>query len=175
MATAADVADVIRGFFDHDPGTVKVHKLLYYCQAWHATWTGEPLFEENIEAWANGPVVPELWRREKYGIPQPESHPLGTLEMKTVRYVVRRYGHRWAKQLIGDTHAEAPWREAHDKGRNTVITLEAMRDFFRRDEAADQAWFWEDEWLEGEREADRDIREGRTVGAMSEDDFLSSL
>lgn len=28
----------------------------------------------------------------------------------------------------------------------------------------DQAWFWTDEWQKGEREADEDIRAGRTYG-----------
>jgi len=28
----------------------------------------------------------------------------------------------------------------------------------------DQAWFWTEEWQEGEREADRDIAEGRVSG-----------
>lgn len=40
--------------------TMKLQKLVYYSQAWHLAWDGEPLFEARIEAWANGPVVPEL-------------------------------------------------------------------------------------------------------------------
>jgi uncharacterized phage-associated protein len=41
--------------------TMKLHKLLYYCQAWHLVWDEEPLFEARIEAWANGPVAPEIY------------------------------------------------------------------------------------------------------------------
>lgn len=176
MAHAADVARALRDEFDFDQGTVKIHKLLYYCQAWHVTWTGQPLFEEPIEAWDMGPVVADLWRSEKYeeaGWGQEE--PLDPVEMRTVKYVVSRYGKKWAKQLIGQTHAERPWRDAHQKARNTVIPLESMRDFFREDEAADQAWFWDDDWHEGERQADRDIREGRTEVFLDADDFLKSL
>ena len=39
----------------------KLHKLLYYAQAWHLTWEGEPLFHDEIQAWAGGPVVPALY------------------------------------------------------------------------------------------------------------------
>ena len=42
---------------------MKLQKLVYYAEAWNLAWDGEPLFSENFEAWANGPVVPELYQR----------------------------------------------------------------------------------------------------------------
>lgn len=39
---------------------MKLHKLLYYCQAWSLVWDDMPLFHERLEAWGSGPVVPEL-------------------------------------------------------------------------------------------------------------------
>ncbi|WP_405775956.1 type II toxin-antitoxin system antitoxin SocA domain-containing protein [Streptomyces sp. NBC_01538] len=33
----------------------------YYCQAWHRAWEGRALFPEAIQAWASGPVCPELY------------------------------------------------------------------------------------------------------------------
>ena len=45
--------------------TWKLQKLCYYAQAWSLVWDEEPLFEENIEAWANGPVVPRLYRKHQ--------------------------------------------------------------------------------------------------------------
>lgn len=41
----------------------KLQKLLYYCQAWHYTIFNEVLFDERIEAWAHGPVVPSQFNR----------------------------------------------------------------------------------------------------------------
>ncbi|MEE1314623.1 MAG: Panacea domain-containing protein [Faecalimonas sp.] len=35
--------------------------LIYYCQAWSLGWDGVPLFDEEFEAWANGPVCVELF------------------------------------------------------------------------------------------------------------------
>jgi hypothetical protein len=40
--------------------TMKLQKLLYYCQGWSLAWTGEPLFPEDFEAWASGPVCRAL-------------------------------------------------------------------------------------------------------------------
>jgi len=39
----------------------------------------------------------------------------------------------------------------------------------------DQWWFWTPEWQAMEREADRDIAEGRMVGPMTGDEFLAWL
>jgi len=41
--------------------TWKLQKLVYYSLAWHLVWDDEPLFEEPIQAWANGPVVRALY------------------------------------------------------------------------------------------------------------------
>lgn len=39
----------------------------------------------------------------------------------------------------------------------------------------DQLWFWTDEWQAGEREADEDIRAGRTTGPLDIGDALHFL
>ena len=41
--------------------SMKLHKLLYYCQAWSLVWDEAPLFSDRIEAWANGPVVKDVF------------------------------------------------------------------------------------------------------------------
>lgn len=38
----------------------KLEALVYLSQAWHLAATGLPMFDEPIEAWAEGPVVPVL-------------------------------------------------------------------------------------------------------------------
>jgi len=44
---------------------MKLQKLLYYSQAWHLVWDERPLFTEDFQAWANGPVIPELYHMHK--------------------------------------------------------------------------------------------------------------
>ncbi len=54
-----DVADYI--LLQHGAmSAMKLQKLIYYSQAWHLVWEDKALFDEEIEAWANGPVVPIL-------------------------------------------------------------------------------------------------------------------
>ena len=109
--SAHDVAAEIRSRLSN-PGVVKVHKLLYYCQAWHVVSTGEPLFTEDIQAWANGPVVADFWHDEDKHRNPPPARSLDSEGLATIAYVITRYGHLSGADLIRLTHNEAPRLDA---------------------------------------------------------------
>ena len=44
---------------------MKLQKLIYYSQAWSLVWDEATLFQEHVQAWAIGPVVPELYAAHK--------------------------------------------------------------------------------------------------------------
>jgi uncharacterized phage-associated protein len=131
--SAHDVARDVRARLGDDVGRKKLQKLLYYCQAWHLTWTGRPLFMERIEAWDMGPVVADLWVHEKHRPHErgPAPNELSAEQASIVDYVIERYGNLSGDALGDMTHREAPWRETE---RNQVITFEAMRSFYQRDD-----------------------------------------
>ncbi len=132
--SAHDVAVELRRRLP-DVGSVKVHKLLYYAQGWHLRWFGEPLFNERIEAWTNGPVVAELWLAEdkRGGAPRPLG--LDGIQLATVGYVVSRYGAFTGRQLIRLTHTEDPWRHASEAEEpNPPISHTALAAWFAHDE-----------------------------------------
>lgn len=60
MATVFDVAEYILQKLG-EVTTMKLQKLVYYCQAWSLVWDEQPLFEDDFQAWANGPVCPALF------------------------------------------------------------------------------------------------------------------
>ena len=60
MANIFDTAKYILQKYDH-LSTMKLQKLCYYAQAWSLVWDDEPLFNEDFQAWANGPVCPDLF------------------------------------------------------------------------------------------------------------------
>ena len=43
--------------------TVKLQRLLWFCQGWHYGAYNTPLFAEDFEAWTLGPVVPAIHHR----------------------------------------------------------------------------------------------------------------
>jgi hypothetical protein len=64
--------------------TMKLQKLVYYCQAWHLARYGEPLFPDEVQAWREGPVVPRLYAQHRkqymvvdwqWGTPQQSAAP----------------------------------------------------------------------------------------------------
>lgn len=116
MASVHDVARYILN--EHgEMDTWKLEKLVYYSQAWHIVWDSEALFAERIEAWANGPVVPELFREHR-GDFKKSSWPKGNVshltasQKESIDVVLKHYGKLTGFQLRELTHSEPPWREA---------------------------------------------------------------
>ncbi len=120
----------------------KLHKLLYYSQAWHLVWDDRPLFAERIEAWANGPVLPEVYARHR-GQFSVESWPAGNpdaltfAESESVDQVLNFYGDMTAHQLSELTHGERPWVGAREHAdvapmerSSAEITPAAMQEYY---------------------------------------------
>ena len=99
---------------------MKLQKLVYYSLAWSLVWDDKPLFEETIEAWANGPVIRELYdaHRGQFSVSSvSDGHPglLDKDQCETVDAVLQFYGDKSSQWLSDLTHTEAPWRDAREK------------------------------------------------------------
>ena len=96
---------------------MKLQKLVYYCQAWSLVWDERPMFPEAVQAWANGPVVPELYQayRGLFHVESLAGGDPGNLDrdaIDTIEAVLRHYGKKSSQWLSDLTHEEPPWREA---------------------------------------------------------------
>jgi uncharacterized phage-associated protein len=120
--------------------TWKLQKLVYYSQAWHMTWEESPLFTEKVEAWANGPVVPDLYREHRgmfliNSWPKGDVRRLTAKERESIDVVLAHYGARTAAWLRELTHREPPWLDARaglDPGErgSRIITPDAMAAYY---------------------------------------------
>jgi uncharacterized phage-associated protein len=138
MANIHDVAAYILS--KHGPMTaMKLQKLVYYAQAWSLVWDEKPLFPEKIEAWANGPVVRELYERHRgmFRLNKWEGNPeaLSGEEKDTVDKVLEFYGRMSSQELSDLTHREDPWREArallgYNQRGNQEIAHAAMAEYY---------------------------------------------
>lgn len=118
---------------------LKLQKLLYYAQGHYmATHDGKPLFSDEIQAWAHGPVVPAVYHDYKqYG-----SGPIafdGEFDFDSIDEdagswlgaVWDSFGSRTAWKLREMTHQESPWVSSFDPyGRGATITRESMMQYF---------------------------------------------
>lgn len=98
--------------------TMKLQKLCYYSQAWSLVWDDAPLFDEDFQAWANGPVCPELFfkTKGKFSVnASDETGGIGDLsdnQKDTIDKVLEYYGKHDAQWLSQLTHMEDPWIKA---------------------------------------------------------------
>jgi uncharacterized phage-associated protein len=139
VATVFDVAAYILRKLG-PVSAMKLQKLVYYCQAWSLVWDERPLFGERIEAWASGPVVPDLFACHKgqfivSDIPAGDPERLDQDAKDTIDAVIQFYGNRTPQWLSDLTHREEPWKNARQEipegaRSNAVITLDSMAEYY---------------------------------------------
>lgn len=142
MVTALDAADYILSQVNDRTTAMKLEKLTYYAQAWHITWTGRPLFDDRVEAWAQGPVAPVLFAAHRTQlivtrVPGGESQQVADDERDVIDAVLKFYAGFNAEQLSEMTHNEDPWRQARaglpaNAWSKKEITPNSMRRFYTR-------------------------------------------
>lgn len=119
----------------------KLQKLVYYAQAWSLVWDDAPLFPEEIQAWADGPVCPALYElhRGRYALcaDDIDGDPsvLTLEEIGTIEVVLEHYGSKSGRYLSDLTHMERPWKEARGDlpagtRSNAVIAYEDMVEYY---------------------------------------------
>ncbi len=140
--TASDIAKFLITSFQKqnvEISNLKLQKLLYYTQAWHLALYGQPLFQDPIQAWVHGPVVPSVFREYKEYAWRPISKKLKIETPNNVAFhlneVIRVYKGFDAPTLERMTHQETPWKETRgtlspDEPSNREITQESMKKYF---------------------------------------------
>ncbi|MBQ9953124.1 MAG: DUF4065 domain-containing protein [Clostridia bacterium] len=154
-----DVLDVCRHIInysndkDYGISNLKLQKVLYFIQVWYWLKKEEPCFNESIEAWDFGPVVPEAYREYKQfgAVDIPSIHSyiqfdnsdfwnskrvefkddvIQPKDKRIIDQIVDDFSKYSASTLVRVTHNQTPWKDAYKKGRGTIITKEAIRGYF---------------------------------------------
>lgn len=143
MATkvrAIDVADYILQRLG-GMSAMKLQKLAYYSQVWSLVWTERPLFSDEIEAWANGPVIRSLYQKHRghfrieKGFFGGEIGRLSADQGDVVKKVLKFYGPKDPQWLSNLTHLESPWKDARNglepgERGDKVITKESIIEYY---------------------------------------------
>ena len=115
---------------------MKLQKLCYYAQVWSLVWDDAPLFDEDFQAWRNGPICPELFARleGKFSCTADDipgnSSMLNDIQRETLRLVLDHYGGKdmqWLSQL---TRMEDPWKQAFSVSDKAIITKESIFTYY---------------------------------------------
>lgn len=134
---------------------LKLQKLLYYVQAVFLSINEEICYKDVIEAWAFGPVVPNVYHEFKeYGsnnIPQiieyfdidPSSETFFTKvkfnddiineeDKKLINETLGIYNRYSATKLVEMTHSESPWKDIYKRdAKHVIISVESMKKFYK--------------------------------------------
>jgi uncharacterized phage-associated protein len=141
-STANDVAEALISLsYRQDAAltNLKLQKLLYYTQAWHLVFHDDALFNDEIQAWVHGPVVPTIFRKFKEyrwnPLPNTRESKLDSATEALLLEVWKVYGKFDASKLESLTHSEAPWKDARkglapDEASHNVISQESMKQFY---------------------------------------------
>ena len=132
---AIDVANyLIERWGRNYPATIhKLNRLVYLVQAEAITTTGEPLFEDRIEAWQCGPVVPAVTHTFGERDDTVITEPTGRAEVKSdaarlIDSVAEKYGPLSALDLVSLVRCPGgAWARVYAPGREAEITSDAIR------------------------------------------------
>ena len=121
MATVFDVAKYILDKYG-EMSAMKLQKLVFYSQAMSLVWDDVPLFNEEFEAWAKGPVCRELFNAHKGKFMLHDSDFLKPYAPDISR-------------LSDMVHQEKPWLDARGNCPagarcSNVISKESMEEYY---------------------------------------------
>lgn len=120
---------------------LKLLKLLYYIQGYHLAMFNAPLFNDRMEAWLHGPVVPSVYQwvknltDEELQDEAMNDKQMGALNLhpqqtKLISEVLNIYNKYSAYGLRDKTHTEMPWLSVYEKDKNNEITQDSLKNFF---------------------------------------------
>ncbi|MDA0239693.1 MAG: DUF4065 domain-containing protein [Proteobacteria bacterium] len=141
--TAAEVADYLTQCAIADNAgelltNLKLQKLLYYAQGCYLAIYGEPLFDESLEAWDLGPVVPNIYHAFKVCGRQPiedisgDEIDIAVDVADFLNVIFEKFGQYSAGRLIDMTHKEAPWIDHYVSNMSVEIDKKTMKEFFEK-------------------------------------------
>lgn len=116
---------------------LRLQKILYFAQGWCLARNGKPLFDEPIEAWPYGPVVPAAYDRYRdYGrgiltAQMPSMSVFTTEEIELLTDAFSELDRYSTSALVSMTHkVNTPWNNARESGKRNTISNEEIRQYF---------------------------------------------
>lgn len=131
---------------------LKLHKLIYYIEAWHLAVLDSSVIDEEFEAWLHGPAIRSLFghfrgrgffiydtiqldtKKAAEVISSMESQ-LSKEQIELLSDVLAEYGDKSAYHLECLTHSESPWIEARKgvpdgEASQNIISKKTIKKFY---------------------------------------------
>lgn len=120
---------------------MKLLKLTYIAHGYYLAFTDKPLFENKIEAWKYGPVIPDLYhiiKRVDFSnndfkfIEMYSQNNLSKEDSKFIETVWGAYNRFDGSQLSSKTHEkDTPWYKTYNGQSFTQINNELIKEYYK--------------------------------------------
>lgn len=141
MYDALDIAEYVLNFCEINkkrPITnLQLQKILYYIQGKYLQVNGKPIFDNDIEAWRYGPVIPDVY----YWYSKYMDNPITKIkyekrvnkeDCKIINSVIDEKINIDVWKLVKNTHEEDPWNDNYTLGQKNKIPLMDMKSYFKK-------------------------------------------
>nr|WP_312578210.1 type II toxin-antitoxin system antitoxin SocA domain-containing protein [Sedimentibacter sp.] len=118
---------------------LQLQKILYYIQGIFHLKFNEYAFNDEIEAWRLGPVVPKIYYKYYANVGMPimdkyENDDLPVYKEKSHKNVIDGIIEEKldldAWELVKFTHSEDPWKKTYSAGKNNIISKQLISTWF---------------------------------------------
>ncbi|MDR2480542.1 MAG: DUF4065 domain-containing protein [Treponema sp.] len=141
----ADISDVVTFFIDYSQKTgdeitnMRLNKLLYFACGIHLLRTKEALFQEPIEAWDYGPVIPDVYHLYKKfqaapihaNQPETDRTRFSDQEYESLIETARIYGKYVTSKLVSISHRKCGAWDISFNGNYRVIPNHLIAEEFK--------------------------------------------
>lgn len=142
MYDARKIADYVICYYENSGGLVsnlKLQKILYFLQAEYLVVKGKRLFEDEIEAWGCGPIIPSVYK--EYSMFGSASIPGFNKTMPTISVddiliinpILEKLRDMSSTYLTQITLHQTPWIRNYSNCITRRIPVEEIREFFMED------------------------------------------
>ena len=115
---------------------LKLQKILYFIQAEFLVGTGRAGFDDEIEAWTYGPVVPSVYSHYMIfgstNIPDQEDDGFESISIQDkerLDAIIDAAAKYSSSSLIEITHRQSPWKNAYRR-KDKVIKQSEIKEYF---------------------------------------------
>lgn len=116
---------------------LRLQKILYFSQGWSLARNGKPLFDDAIEAWPYGPVVPAAYDmykdsgRGELTAEMPSMSAFTPEEIELLTDAFSELDQYSTSALVSMTHkANTPWSSARESGKRKPISNTDIQQYF---------------------------------------------
>ncbi|MEG2789778.1 MAG: DUF4065 domain-containing protein [Romboutsia sp.] len=139
---ALDIAEYVLWYCENtliNPITnLQLQKILYYIQGRYISEHSEPFFDNDMEAWSYGPVVPDVYYEYKRFISEPivgilpqTKDLFESNEVELIQSVVKETYKMNVWELVNKTHRERPWKKNYELGLKNLIPIDDLIEKFK--------------------------------------------